>query len=337
MSTAIDLIRFTAHGSWGDIALLQPCPSEPAALVMLGVAFLCGARLWGREKRARTVAFGMALALGISSSVTATPLRLDYTTRGNATIAADPRLFPYGEYVDKVPYKVDTEDWRVFLDPDRMESPIYLRDTAGTFIDVLSAAFPVANGWNYASSANPLSDDSLVVRKYAARHPGSSVGADFLVEYVPHAGDPAAANIHWIQVVTNNHKKGAEHGIPDRKVDSNYTLVPYYDYAGTADGRFFSDKPRREDDNPHNWKAFLFLVTGPPVTPHGKKGKLYPDPGDVTFYGGIHWGWKNECIVGDISVDCKEVDVSEPPVLALLALVATMIAGRSRFRAAHAA
>jgi hypothetical protein len=224
----------------------------------------------------------------------------------------------YGEHVPLVNYPVDTDNWRVFLDPD---PPEYLRGAPTNYADVLSAAFPVADGWSYQSAANELSDNSLVVRDYIARHGAGLVGAEFLVEYVPHAGDPGPLDVHWIQVIRSNHRLGANHGTAENVVDHVFARSPYYDHGGLASSRFFYDFPKREHENEHVWEGVLFLVTGPAVIAQPDNTRR-PTPGAVTLLGGIRWGWQNECISVDISIDCDTVP--EPAAVPLLALALGM-------------
>jgi hypothetical protein len=229
----------------------------------------------------------------------------------------------YGEHVPKVDYLVGTEPWQVSIRPD---PPEFLETITTNAFDVVLAEFTSASGWRYASAATLLSDESLVVRTYAARHVGRSVGADFIVEYVPHGSDPL--DVHWIQVVTSNHKLGAKHGTAENVVDHRFRGGPYYDQGGSAGPRYFLDTPRREDSQPHEWTAELFLVTGPPViTQPG--GVIRPTPGLVTFYGGIRWGWENHC-VGQGDGECSFEVVPEPAAYFILVAGLLLLWRRAR-------
>ncbi len=161
---------------------------------------------------------------------------------------------------------------------------------------VVTAAFPALPGWAFANSAKELTAGSLEVRTYDAVSNGSqvagvrSVGVDFRVNYTPGVGDPTALtnDIHWIQVITNNHKLGGGggHGINDNKVDNGGAANPYYDTLGAADASDFLDKPGRDDPLAnHNWSAELFLVTTPLASGGGAQA--------VTVWSGVNWGWSS--------------------------------------------
>ncbi|MCS6862972.1 MAG: hypothetical protein NZT92_21930 [Abditibacteriales bacterium] len=111
------------------------------------------------------------------------------------------------------------------------------------------------------------------------------MGAYIDIEYKPGAGDPKD-NLHWIQVVSDNHSIEGNHGDRENRVDVDPgARTPYYDDGDTADQRNFFDAPRRPDpENNHDWIAALFLV----------KGRDSVDK-PVTIYtnSGILWGWTN--------------------------------------------
>ena len=192
-----------------------------------------------------------------------------------------------GQYDNSDTYTVDGNPWIVRLLP---EQPTYLRSITQNFVNVLSKAFPTSAGWSYASSANELSNDSLLVHSYDAQY-GVDItkdastgkwsrtacllchGAEFDIEYRPKNTDPLL-DVHWIQVVTS----GADNAV------DGAGLTPYYDVTGLADGRRLFDFPIRGGRTQQEWDAELFLVTGP---------KLSDGPGKITFYGGLHWGWEN--------------------------------------------
>jgi len=277
----------------------------------------------------RALAVALALSLALAPAALAVPLTTDYTpgsalfTQGNGVQV---RSF-YGEHVPGVDYTVGDDAWRVTIRPD---PPVYLGSISDAGFGILQGEFMEAAGWTYASAAMELSDDSLVVRTYAARHIGASVGADFFVEYVPHGTDPT--DVHWIQIVTNNHRLGAAHGTPENRVDHLFAGSPYYDHGGRAGPRFLRDSPRREDNRAHEWTAELYLVTGPPVVLQ-PGGVRRPTPGLVTFLGGIQWGWENHCVgpvdggglPGDLACtrEVPEPEVAFLLVVALVAIVAT--------------
>lgn len=152
---------------------------------------------------------------------------------------------------------------------------------------VLESSYPAAAGWNYTTAANKLSAGALKVKTYDAQGTLGRVGAEFHVEYAPGPGDPV--DVHWIQVISNNHKHPGQHGTPDNKVDVKAGQAnPYYDHFGAATATLFYDFPGRVDPtNNHDWVAYLFLADGPAIG---------AGPGNIRIYEpGIEWGWENFC------------------------------------------
>ena len=156
----------------------------------------------------------------------------------------------------------------------------------------LRKAFPEP-AWTFSISPTPLSDGSLHIHTYDAIHGDgpngdcdTCVGAQFDLEYVPHGNDPL--DIHWIQIVADNHAVGSEHGTQENRVDvpaGHAGNSPYYDDGYSADGRNFFDWPwRPDDDMSHFWTANLLLVAGPAAG---------AGPGKVTIYQDVVWGWGN--------------------------------------------
>lgn len=198
-------------------------------------------------------------------------------------------------------YRVKDLDCVAWLDPLTVtEEP----GTAGNFFAVLSGAFPPGGGRSYASFANPLSAGTIEIHTYDVQGTPARVGAEIDVEYAPAAADPQN-DIHWIQVVTNNHRigGGGGHGVNDNKVDIPGTATtPYYDDGFAADsgncgaGCDFYDFPGRVDTaNSHTWSAVTHLAEGPAVgAPLGPITLTHP---------GFLWGWKNVCVpafVGEV-------------------------------------
>jgi hypothetical protein len=148
--------------------------------------------------------------------------------------------------------------WGVtFLMPEIPVFPLsYNPSTTGeqlyyNFFNVLNRSFSSTNGWNITGSLAGLSNNSLQVTTYSALGSAQRVGASFAVTYVPGQGDPIA-NIHWIQVVSDNNAITYPGGVAtpnpgtlENKVDlaRNNTTTPYYD-TGTpvvATSRMFLD------------------------------------------------------------------------------------------------
>lgn len=189
----------------------------------------------------------------------------------------------------------------VYLDPDVPVHPLTRETLYYNFYDVLSPTFPT--GWTFTDDAQDISDNSLRVRTYDAQGSAASVGADFDVQYiVPLGGRNPFLNMHWIQVVSNNHNitNNPGHGNLGNVVDVANNNTPYYDTGATADNRNLIDDPRRDDvERDHDWIAALFLVSGPDTA------------GAVTIYdnAGILWGWKNRFFPNpDVGAFHNEVD-----------------------------
>lgn len=181
-----------------------------------------------------------------------------------------------------------------FLDPPVPTNPLNVGDQPYyNFFNVLNRSFGTFNGWNITGNAQALSAGSIQVHTYSAVGTATRVGAQFDVQYVPGAKDPAA-NMHWIQVVSDNHNitNNPGHGNLENVVDlaGDNTRTPYYD-TGTpvvANSRNLIDTPGRTDvEQSHNWQAALFLVSGPNAP------GTAANPATITVYNdsGIYWGW----------------------------------------------
>jgi len=103
------------------------------------------------------------------------------------------------------------------------------------------------------------------------------VGAEFQVAYNPTGDDPPAnANLHWIQVIDNNFPV-----FGGFQVDAG-AGIPYYDDGGTANSTGFLDLAGLGMPNQSTFfDATLFLVSGPAPN----------NPGLVTIYGAVQWGF----------------------------------------------
>jgi hypothetical protein len=155
--------------------------------------------------------------------------------------------------------------------------------TTANFSTVLGGAFP---GWTVNAAGSALSDNALTVDAYYVQGSSSFVCTFFHARYQKVADtDPATANLHWIQVVTDNDAIGADgqnhFGTNENIVDNGGAANPYYDTRGAASATEFYDRPARTDgkDAGISWKAELWLV-----------GQTAANT--VTTYGGITWGWQ---------------------------------------------
>jgi hypothetical protein len=172
-------------------------------------------------------------------------------------------------------YKIGSVDWIDELHPPTPVDILY---------DSTNNPFPALHGWSFVAATNHLSDNSLKIHSYDVRNTSFVGILSFDVEYVPGMNDPTN-DIHWIQVITTNHKSQQQHMNGSvTYLDNVGRADPYYDSTGTADSRNFLDDPFRSDGHMiHEWIADLYLVSGPPAN----------TPGEVKVYSGIRWGWKN--------------------------------------------
>ncbi len=200
-------------------------------------------------------------------------------------------------------YNIGGTDYQAWLRPEKVTE---INNTAGEFFFTTLNTWAGASGWTFQSAVNTLTDNSLKIRTYDVQGTATRIGAEFHVEYVPAGADPTA-NVHWIQVIRNNHNLATGYGNLDLKVDNLGSTSPYYDHLGAATNREFYDFPGRTQNltQYHYWDAELFLATGPAAG----------SPGAVTLYRtGMRWGWEA---------------VPTPGSLALLGMTG-LVAGRRR-------
>jgi len=193
--------------------------------------------------------------------------------------------------------------------PIPLDQPLGGLGAAGAvnFLGVLQQAFPtplqgcLANATVFCFVAgNNLANNSLIVTGYDVRGSANYVGirdgangangrfAGFSVQIAN--GKAPAGNIHWIQVINDNHNvtNNVGHGNGENIIDSNVAGLPYYDGPGNAGfaagASTFLDPPNRNDGtSSHYWLSDLYLATGPANFA----------PGQVTIYNGMLWGWGN--------------------------------------------
>ena len=130
----------------------------------------------------------------------------------------------------------------ITLKPDPVQ---LLSDPTQAFMNAMTDSRAAADWWgttintfNWAGSLN----GSFVVDVYNAKHNSSkSGGAEFLLHYERGAGDPAATDLFWIQVVDTNKKNGGE-TIP-------YPDVYFSGYPSGSNLPFFFRPDETEIDN----------------------------------------------------------------------------------------
>ena len=228
--------------------------------------------------------------LTFSQLASATPLTQEYKSYDLTSKFKVLQTPTSGKHTGEVQYNRSGYVGMVSLSQiiDDTYDPMYHRSPYQTLQDLFKKEFG-KSGWSIKISEKPLSNDSLIVRTYDASDVDTqnnsrfAVGAEFHLQYVPHGTDPAM-DLHWIQFVAEWVAIGTPKEMKRIFIDNGGTTVPYYDAIGTADSSDFYDFPVQPDDNAlfnHIWHAYTFLVSGD------------NKPGDVTFYGGVEWGWTN--------------------------------------------
>ena len=174
------------------------------------------------------------------------------------------------------------------------------------FVAVLKTEFPESGGWKFLAATDDLKG-SFSVSAYYVFVNGivvSGCGGGFALDYNPRETDPVAGGnteLHWIQRVVSNHKKGSEHGAHENRIDirrsgdrAKKPSVPFFDVASKDDNRpkssFRSAPPhyeysvgKNDIENEHQWIAEVYLVS---ISKN--------DPKTVTIYNGVRWGWENK-------------------------------------------
>jgi hypothetical protein len=107
------------------------------------------------------------------------------------------------------------------------------------------------------------------------------VGNELQLAYSASGDDPPAnATLHWIQVLDNNLRDAGSF-----RIDNPGSSSPYYYDKSPAGPAGYLDIPSNNDaGTPHFFNAQLYLVTGPAAN----------NPGQVTIYGALDWGWHND-------------------------------------------
>jgi hypothetical protein len=158
----------------------------------------------------------------------------------------------------------------------------------------LAAAFPA---WTFTFAVGGLAG-TLNIDQYKATSSGAHNGGGLLeATYTRAAGDPTIANLHWIQLVDTNKPLG---GTTTPYIDPrpNDDTLPFY-WTLAEDGQaangnktantyhFFDNSNRTCTAHPEtiNWAGELLLASWD-----------NNDPGAVTVYDGVKWGWTLHCV-----------------------------------------
>jgi hypothetical protein len=178
----------------------------------------------------------------------------------------------------------------ITLNPDPVT---YLAAATSSIKAALTAEFPV---WNFTYSSG-LSG-TLNINEYKATSAGAHNGGGLLdATYTRAASDPLIADLFWIQMVVTNVPLGGGSVtgyIDPRPNDDSLPFYPDVDYNKTATTFSFFDTSRRScGSHPGfiTWRGELMLASW--------DGS---DPGNVTVYDGIRWGWDLKCVPEPTSV-----------------------------------
>jgi len=189
-----------------------------------------------------------------------------------------------GNHISQLP-ATDADDL-VMLNPDPVT---YLAGATAAMQAALKADFAL---WNFTYAAGL--GGTLNINQYKATTTADDNGGGLLeVTYTRAANDPTIANLHWIQMVVTNRPLGG--GPTTGYIDPrpNDDTLPFYwtlaEDANAADGNktattyhFFDNSSRNAMTDPDliTWRGELMLASW--------DGN---DPGNVTVYDGIRWGW----------------------------------------------
>ena len=174
------------------------------------------------------------------------------------------------------------------------------------FLAALKAEFPESEGWKFLAAEEDLKG-SFTVGAYYVFVNGTDVsgcGGGFAFDYTPRESDPVPGGkteLHWIQRIMSNHKRGSEHGTLENRIDFGRSgnkkkrpETPFFDVASKDKKRtqspsrpvpphFEYDVGKNDPENEHQWSSEVYLASI-------SKNK----PKTVTIYNGVNWGWENK-------------------------------------------
>ena len=171
-----------------------------------------------------------------------------------------------------------------------MPDPVtYLGAATAAMQASLAATFPL---WNFTFAVGGL-NGTLDINQYKATSAAPHSGGGLLdLTYNRAVGDPTIANLHWIQLVSTNVPLG---GPTSPYIDPrpNDDTLPFY-WTLAEDGNvnagnktattydFFDNSTRPLTSHPQTitWRGELMLASWDNA-----------EPGNVTVYDGVRWGW----------------------------------------------
>ena len=186
-------------------------------------------------------------------------------------------------------------------------APVIRGGTEG-FLAQLKTDFTESKGWKFLAAEDDLKG-SFSVNAYYVFVNGADVsgcGGGFAFDYNPLATDPVAGGnteLHWIQWIVSNHKRGSKHGTLENRIDFGKSGnkkkrpdSPFFDVV-SKDARppkspsralpphFKYDVGKNDPENYHQWSSEVYLAS---ISKN--------EPKTVTIYNGVSWGWENRTI-----------------------------------------
>lgn len=182
------------------------------------------------------------------------------------------------------------------------------------FLAALKAEFPESKGWKFLAAEDDLKGSFSVSTYYVIQRGTGDVmgcGGSFAFDYIPGENDPItdhATELHWIQRIVSNHKKGAEHGVAENSIISSKPNkknkrpdVPFFDIVAKGSSssaippHYEYDSGKVDPENDHQWNAEVYLAS---INKN--------DPKTVTIYNGVSWGWENRILTEPTPTGPKE-------------------------------
>lgn len=167
------------------------------------------------------------------------------------------------------------------------------------FLAQLKKEYPEARGWKFSAASQELKG-SFRVSAYNVFFNGA-LGGGFSFDYLAQEDDPvttADTQLHWIQRIVSNHKRGSAHGTPENRIafqgqskNSKQPETPFFDLvpaktaAKSIPPHFQFDVGKVDPENEHQWYAEVYLAS-----------VNTKNPKTVTIYNGVRWGWENRML-----------------------------------------
>lgn len=167
------------------------------------------------------------------------------------------------------------------------------------FLAQLKREYPEARGWKFLAASQELKG-SFRVNAYNVFF-NVALGGGFSFDYLPQKDDPvttADRQLHWIQRIVSNHKRGSGHGTPENRIAFQgqskkskqpetpfFDLIPVKKVSESIPPHFEYLVGKNDPENEHQWYAEVYLVS-----------VSTKNPKTVTIYNGVRWGWENRMV-----------------------------------------